>query len=268
MGRAVSPVPAPDAAPDAAYELPYSALARVYDRWMAADKIPYDQWFAFTKERFDEAGPDVRTVLDVCCGTGMTIRTLQDEGFRVTGVDASASMLDIARTRTDPGTALHRLTLPDERLGELGPFDAALVCFDGANYFTGDGALTAILRQLARALRPGGVLVFDLSTRPNFESIAGLGEFGEDFGDFAYVWNTHHIQDSPHYEYLVSLFVPEGELFRRVVERHSQRWFSHDEVERALRDTGFTATAVTDNYSDRRATDATRRDTWSARLAT
>lgn len=260
----MSPVPAQDAA----YELPYSALARVYDRWMAADKVPYDQWFAFTRERFGEAGFEVESVLDVCCGTGMTVRTLQDQGFRVTGVDASASMLDIARTRTDPGTELRQLTLPDERLAELGPFDAALVCFDGANYFAGDGALTTTLRQLARALRPGGVLVFDLSTRPSFESIAGLGEFGEDFGDFAYVWNTNHVPDSPHYEYLVSLFVPEGELFRRVVERHPQRWFSHAEVERALRDAGFTAISVCDNYSERRATDATRRDTWSARLAT
>ncbi|MFJ6573609.1 class I SAM-dependent DNA methyltransferase [Streptomyces sp. NPDC091292] len=262
----MSPLPVPDAG----YELPYSALARVYDRWMAADKVPYDQWFAFTKERFDEAGFAVKTVLDVCCGTGMTIRTLQDQGFQVTGVDASASMLDIARARTDPGTELRQLTLPDERLAELGPFDAALVCFDGANYLTGEGALTATLRQLARSLRPGGVLVFDLSTRPTFESIDGLGEFGEDFGDFAYVWNTHHLPDSPYYEYVVSLFVPEGDedLYRRVVERHAQRWFSRDEVERALRDANFTAVTVSDNYTSGPATDTTRRDTWSARLAT
>ncbi|WP_175412699.1 class I SAM-dependent methyltransferase [Streptomyces sp. TRM64462] len=253
---------------DTVYEAPYSALARVYDRWMAADRIPYDQWFAFTEKRFAEAGFEVRTVLDVCCGTGTTMRALQDHGYEVTGVDASASMLDIARTRTDPGTELLHLALPDERLAELGPFDAALICFDGANYLTGDGALAATLRQLARALRPGGVLVFDLSTRSSFEAIAALDEFGEDFGDFAYVWNTRHTPDTPHYEYLVSLFVPEGELHRRVVERHSQRWFSRDEVEGALRDAGFTAIAVSDNYSERTAADTTRRDTWSARRMT
>lgn len=253
-------------APDAAYELPYSALARVYDRWMAADEVPYDQWVAFAKERFAEADLQVKTVLDVCCGTGMTIRTLQDQGFRVTGVDASASMLDVARTRADAGTELRHLTLPDQRLAELGPFDAALVCFDSANYFTGDGALGTILHHLAGALRPGGVLVFDLSTRPSFEAIAALGEFSEDFGDFSYVWNTRHVPDSPYYEYLVSLYVPEGEQYRRVVERHPQRWFSRDEVESALRDAGFTAIRTSDNYTDRLATDATRRDTWSARL--
>lgn len=254
--------------PDTGYDAPYSALARVYDRWMAADRIPYDQWFAFTEKRFADAAFEVRTVLDVCCGTGTTMRALQDHGYEVTGVDASASMLDVARARTAPGTELLHLALPDERLAELGPFDAALICFDGANYLTGEGALAATLRQLAGALRPGGVLVFDLSTRSSFEAIAALGEFGEDFGDFAYVWNTRHEQDTPYYDYLVSLFVPEGQLYRRVVERHPQRWFSRDEVEDALREAGFTAVAASDNYSERIATDTTRRDTWSARRTT
>lgn len=133
MGRPVSPRPEADDG----YGAPYSALAQVYDRWMAADRVPYDQWLSFTEKRFAEAGLEVRSVLDVCCGTGMTIKALQDRGYEVTGVDASASMLEVARTRTAPGTELLCLAVPDERLAELGPFDAALVCFDGANYLTG-----------------------------------------------------------------------------------------------------------------------------------
>ncbi|CAM5250059.1 class I SAM-dependent DNA methyltransferase [Streptomyces griseomycini] len=255
--------PRPEA--DDGYGAPYSALAQVYDRWMAADRVPYDQWLSFAKRRFAESGLEVRSVLDVCCGTGMTIKALQDHGYEVTGVDASAPMLDIARTRTAPGTELLCLAVPDERLAELGPFDAALVCFDGVNYLTGGDALTATLHQLARALRPGGVLVFDLSTRRAFEEIAALGEFGEDFGDFAYIWKTRHKPDTPAYEYLVSLFVPEGELFRRSVEQHAQRHFTRDEVGNALRATGFTDIAVSDDYTEREATDTTRRETWSAR---
>ncbi|MGJ5894231.1 class I SAM-dependent methyltransferase [Streptomyces sp. V2] len=258
--------PRPEAADG--YGAPYSALAQVYDRWMAADRVPYDQWFRFAEKRFAESGLTVRSVLDVCCGTGTTIKALQDHGYEVTGVDASASMLEVARTRTAPGTGLLRLTVPDERLAELGPFDAALVCFDGANYLTGEDALAATLRQLARALRPEGVLIFDLSTRRTFEEIAALGEFGEDFGDFAYIWNTRHEPDTSAYDYLVSLFVPEGELFRRSVEHHAQRHFTRDEVRNALSATGFTDITVSDNYTEREATDTTRRETWSARRAT
>ncbi|MEW1699197.1 class I SAM-dependent DNA methyltransferase [Streptomyces sp. NPDC093249] len=253
---------------ESGYGAPYSALARVYDQWMAADRIPYDQWIAFTEKRFHEAGFEVRTVLDVCCGTGMGIRTLQEHGYEVTGVDASEQMLDIARARTGPGTELLCLALPDERISALGPFDAVLICFDGANYLAGDGALATTLHQLARTLRPGGLLLFDLSTRLSFEAIAALGEFGEDFGDFAYIWNTRHEPDTSSYEYLVSLFVPEGELYRRSVERHPQRCFTRDEVENALRGAGFTGIAVSDNYAERGVTDDTRRETWTARLTT
>lgn len=255
------------AAQSADHQAPYHALARVYDRWMALDRIPYAQWDEFTTKRFAEASGEVRTVVDICCGTGMTTRSLQDHGYQVTGVDAAPEMLEIARERTDPGTVLVPMTMPDERFVELGPFDAALVCFDGANYFTGKGALEDSLCQIARVLRPGGVLVFDLSTRRNFEVIAGMGQFGEDFGDFAYLWDTRHVDGSPLYEYLVTLFVQAGQLYRRVVERHEQRWFSRDHVERALTVAGFEGIAVRDDYSEQAAGDRTRRDTWSARSA-
>nr|WP_125616871.1 class I SAM-dependent methyltransferase [Streptomyces sp. WAC04770] len=258
----------PTPAPDDGFGAPYSALAQIYDRWMAADRVPYDQWLSFTGKRFAESGVEVRNVLDLCCGTGMTIQALQKHGYQVTGVDASASMLEVARSRTALGTELVCITVPDERLTQLGSFDAALVCFDGANYLTGQGALPTTLHQLARVLRPGGVLLFDLSTRSTFEEIAEAGEFGEDFGDFAYIWNTRHEPDTPAYEYLVSLFVPEGELFRRSVEQHSQRWFTRDEVRNALCANGFTDIKVADNYTEREATDSTRRETWSARRTT
>ncbi|MFC6092979.1 class I SAM-dependent DNA methyltransferase [Saccharothrix lopnurensis] len=243
---------------------PYGGIAGVYDRWMAADRIPYEEWFAFTSRRFAEAGREVRSVVDICCGTGVTVRRLQEQGFGVTGVDASPEMLDIARRRAAPGTELVELVLPDERLARLGRFDAALMCFDGANYLTGEDALARTLGHIATALEPGGVVVFDLSTRLSFEAIAAMGGFGERFDDFGYTWDTRHEPGSAHYEYLVTLTDPDGREVAR--ERHQQRWFDRDEVEAALTAAGFTGVAVHDNYGEQAAGPRTRRDTWSARL--
>lgn len=248
-------------APSAAHPAPYSALAQVYDRWMAADRIPYEQWLAFTERRFAEAPRSVRTVLDLCCGTGTTIRSLQDAGYQVIGVDASRQMLDVARSRVAPGTRLAQLTLPDDELLRLGRVDAVLMCFDGANYLTGPDDLPTVLRQAASLLEPGGVLVFDLSTRSTFESIAGMGEFGEEFEDFAYRWDTTHEPGSAHYVYRVTL-LHEG---RSETELHPQRWFSHHEVATALAAAGFEDIAVRDDYTEAAAGPTTRRDTWSAR---
>lgn len=243
---------------------PYSAIAEVYDQWMAADRIPYEEWFAFTTARFAEAGREVRSVVDICCGTGVTVRRLQARGFRVTGVDASPEMLDIARRRVAAGTELVELVLPDDRLARVGRFDAALMCFDGANYLTGEGALDATLRHIAVLLEPGGVVVFDLSTRPSFEAIEAMGRFSERFDDFGYTWDTRHEPGTAHYEYLVTRTDPDGRELAR--ERHAQRWFDRSEVEAALTAAGFTGIAVHDNYGERPAGPRTRRDTWSARL--
>src|SRR5690349_20656608 len=38
-------------------------------------------------------------VIDVCCGTGYLARLLTDRGYRVTGVDASPSMVELAQMR-------------------------------------------------------------------------------------------------------------------------------------------------------------------------
>ena len=242
---------------------PYSALAEVYDRWMAADRVPYEEWLAFITRRFAEAPRQVRRVLDLCCGTGTTIRGLQDAGYEVAGVDASPQMLDVARSRARPGTRLLRIRLPDERLLRLGRFDATLMCFDSANYLSGPGDLAAVLRHVAALLNPGGVLVFDLSTRLSFEAIAARGEFDEELDDFSYRWSTRSRPGTEHYEFEVTLTVPG----RRATEVHHQRWFARDEVEQELAAAGFTAVSVHDNYTDAPWNPATRRDTWSARSA-
>ena len=59
----------------------------------------------------DDAG--VRTVLDVCCGTGLMASELVARGYRITGVDASAAMLARARGLLGPDVLLVEETLPD-----------------------------------------------------------------------------------------------------------------------------------------------------------
>ena len=70
-------------------------------------------------------------------------------------------MLARARQRLGPAATLERMVLPD--LTVEGIFDAAVCTLDGFNHLTAD-ALRGTLKALARRLRPGGWLVFDLHT--------------------------------------------------------------------------------------------------------
>ncbi len=69
-----------------------------YDTWY---RTPRGSWIGETEYRLLRetlAAPPGASVLDVGCGTGYFTRCLANSGFEATGVDASAGMVDYART--------------------------------------------------------------------------------------------------------------------------------------------------------------------------
>jgi 2-polyprenyl-3-methyl-5-hydroxy-6-metoxy-1,4-benzoquinol methylase len=105
-------------------------------------------------------------ILDVGCGTGRHAVELARRGFAVTGVDLSEGMLDQARrhaARAGVEVTLIHANAARMRLGRQ--FDAVICLCEGAFGLLGQGddALEqplAILRRVARALKPGARCLF------------------------------------------------------------------------------------------------------------
>jgi len=116
-----------------------------------------------------KAAEPIPRVLDAGAGRGTLARRLAGQGYRVVAVEESASFVQYLRVRrprgTQPGLAVVR--------GDVAalPFGAArfdgIVCGEVLEHVADDAAALA---ELARALRPGGVLV---ATVP-----AGRGRYG------------------------------------------------------------------------------------------
>ncbi|KDN23718.1 class I SAM-dependent methyltransferase [Amycolatopsis rifamycinica] len=93
------------------------------------------------------------TALDAACGTGRYAHWLAERGHRTIGVDSSPEMLARARTRVPPG----RFLLGDlHRLPVAGSAVDLVVCGLALTHVP---ALTPVLAEFARVLRPGGHLV-------------------------------------------------------------------------------------------------------------
>lgn len=99
-----------------------------------------------------------RRVLDVGCGSGEKASFYHDWGGRVTGIDLTPRVLELARqTVGSRDVELINVSLFD--LNRPGEYDIAIV--DGVSFITADTfeALKAVTTQL----KPGGVLVFSMT---------------------------------------------------------------------------------------------------------
>jgi demethylmenaquinone methyltransferase / 2-methoxy-6-polyprenyl-1,4-benzoquinol methylase len=129
----------------------FAPLGPSYDRVGAALSFGQDPlWRRFLVSRLPDGGGHV---LDVATGTGLVAAELLRRGFSVTGLDQSAEMLVRARQRF--GDRVELVEAPAERLPfEDTVFDHLTVTYL-LRYVRDPGAT---LRELARVVRPGGVV--------------------------------------------------------------------------------------------------------------
>ncbi len=129
----------------------FAPLGPSYDRVGAALSFGQDpRWRRFLVSRLPRDGSHV---LDVATGTGLVAAELVPRGFRVTGVDQSPEMLASARRRFGERVELV------EASAEALPFEDASFDHLTVTYllrYVEDPAATLV--ELARAVRPGGVV--------------------------------------------------------------------------------------------------------------
>ncbi len=106
-----------------------------------------------------------KTVLDLACGFGRHANRLASLGHSVTGVDFTPGFLDIARKEAERmGVEVDYLQGDMRQIDFEAEFDRVLLLFTGLGYFE-DAENTRVLENTLRALKPGGLLGFDIPNR-------------------------------------------------------------------------------------------------------
>jgi SAM-dependent methyltransferase len=107
--------------------------------------------------------PTGKSVLDLCCGPGRCSIALAKKGFRVTGVDRTAYLLNKARAKA---RAAHvKLELVQEDMRDFvrpGSFALVLSMFTSFGYFDDKQEDVTVLENMFRSLEPGGACLIEV----------------------------------------------------------------------------------------------------------
>ena len=102
-------------------------------------------------------------VLDLACGHGRIANRLAERGYRVAGLDQSASFLDHAREDARArGVEVEYAAADMRELPRDREFDAVINWFTAFGYFDDPGN-RAVLAEVFRVLRPGGRFLLELN---------------------------------------------------------------------------------------------------------
>ena len=218
----------------------YTAFASVYDALM--DSVDYTAWAAHYRALMALCGvPEKGKCVECACGTGNLTLPLRQWGYQMTGVDASGEMLAAAMDKARRAGLSIPFVRQDMRfLSVPRRVDCVLATCDGVNYLADPGQAQAFFAAAYAALRPGGALIFDVSTPEKLSVSLGNRTLYSDDENVSYIWRNHYDEKKACVTLALSLFVrrPDG-AYDRLEERQVQRAHTRQELRAWLRDAGF-----------------------------
>ncbi len=157
----------------------FDAFAPHYDAFY--ELIDYPAWAAIIQQQLDELLPASRRILEAGCGTGaMLCEIARYPNQNCVGVDISPRMLEICRGRL---RLRQNIKLVQSDLFALGfqaeCFDAVLGAFSLLNFFP-SFSREALLTEVWRVLKPGGIFLTDYFTTHRFQQLLEAAMLGTD----------------------------------------------------------------------------------------
>lgn len=226
----------------------YAKFATVYDELMI--DIPYDRYVDLID--LAASGIEGKKILDIGCGTGLLSAKLAKQGGKVTAVDLSTDMLQVAAKRAESlQLPIEFINQPMQELTGHHGFDIAIIPIDSLNYVTKTAEVQQTFERIYDALRPGGVLLFDVHSTFKTDVIFMESPFVYDDERIAYIWQTEPGEDLHAVYSTLAFFVKtETQHYERFDEVHLQRTFPVHDYVQMLQDAGFMIERIFADWED------------------
>ena len=218
----------------------YSAFARVYDTLM--ETVDYEAWAKYYQRLMEACHvPSKGRCVECACGTGSLTLPLRKMGYQMTGVDLSEEMLAVAMEKArGAGVTIPFVRQDMRNLAVPRRADCVLATCDGVNYLTSPQDVQAFFTAAYSALRPGGALVFDVSTPEKLSGTLGNHTLYSDDGAVSYIWRNRWDEKTACVTLSLSLFVRRSDgAYDHLEENQVQRAHSRRELRSWLASAGF-----------------------------
>ena len=144
-------------------ELSYSFFADHYDEHMS--HVVYDLWVDNLIHWQDTYAADRgKKCLELACGTANISSRMVLTGYQADACDLSTQML-INADKKELKPSLYQASLTDPIPQK--DYDLIFCLFDSINYLNSGSEVITCLTEVSKALHPGGIFIFDISTLQN-----------------------------------------------------------------------------------------------------
>ncbi|MBF7097737.1 class I SAM-dependent DNA methyltransferase [Alkalibacter mobilis] len=220
----------------------YKKLSEVYDNLIKED-IDYDLFIDWIISKIKRSKFEVKSILEIGCGTGNITIPLGQKGYKMTGVDISDEMLSVADAKAfEVGIEVRWINSDIVDLDMDSKFECVISTMDTFNYITDIDDLCKSLGNVYNALKPGGIFIFDINTKYRLKEIYGSNSFNYVSDEICYIWNNYYNEDQKICEFEINFFLKDeySDAYERFEEIHYQRAYEKSEIVDLLKDTGFT----------------------------
>ncbi|HEY3054652.1 MAG TPA: class I SAM-dependent methyltransferase [Thermoanaerobaculia bacterium] len=209
-------------------ESAYGAFAYAYDRALG------ERFFRSARRvlsaLISRYPAHMNTHLDIACGTALTMEFFASKGWMSVGVDASVTMLSVARERA------RRLVAGDIRALPLRGTFARITClYDSLNHLKSRADLVAAFRAVRRVMSHDSLFFFDMNHPDIYPEIWGMKEPYVSSGE------GYHLEIATSFRRrdgigraLVTGWCSQSGRRVNIRETHEQRAYSEREIVEAL----------------------------------
>lgn len=226
----------------------YSVFAQYYD--VLTGNVDYPGRAAYFLSLLDRVGHRPVLALDLACGTGSLTLELHRRGLDIYGVDASVEMLSIAREKSAAaGADILFLCQPMQELDLYGTVDTVFCALDSLNHLAGPEELQRALDKVSFFMDPGGWFLFDVNTPYKHQSVLGDNTFVYDLPRVYCVWQNRFSPEDFRVDIRLDFFEREGRVYRRRIQRFSERAYPEERLRAMLAQAGFGKVLIFDEMS-------------------